>query len=1293
MAKENKGTHEEVFRPEVVEIPDLNAIQLDSYKKFLDKDLDAIFRNAFPIASNNNEMQLDYVGFTIDYDGVKFNEAECKKKGRTLGVPIKAKIRLTDKDGVIEEKEIFFGDFPLMTNRGTFVINGAERVVVSQLVRSPGAIYGIDKNSQKEKENRVFYMGTIYPYRGTKLEFCLTRFKRGTGKDNGNIITVSSDKPYGDSGKKTTKSKLLLTFFMRLVGNNVTRNSIIASFYKSKEISTGDTYEDPRFFAYEDIIYSQSGEANPNPDDMVNTKYVTAGSEISQFELDQLKSAGIDKIKVIDTTATDLDDVELAVVKTLNAEKVRLAQILIKEKRADTQAPKADCLREATEIYERKENKEEFNRLMIMCIIESFKSIIPQNFKTYPDPQKITEYLRGFFLQGKGFNLGIIGRRKLEKKFDKFFNAYPKDAGNLNLDKLREEVAKEDDPDSDPENDTIGLSYDDIIMTVILLLGFYNGKIKEDDQDSLSNRRVWTVGEQLQSVLREAFGKMAKSAKDKMSMSGSDGKIKPHEIISIKPIVGAVKEFFGSSQLSQFMDQINPLAALTHRRRLTSLGPRGIGKDAARQLYDTRSVNPTHYGRICPVETPEGSNIGLILSLALYAKVDKYGFLITPYRNVINSYVTSDVKYYDSSEEEDYNVKIAPATTRVNEDCHDFLDKRINVRCYNEFETVTGVEDGTNNEDQNLYKADEITHMDVSRAQILSPSAALVPFIQYADPHRILMAVNEYRQAVPLLYPEEPHIKRPKNFEIEKKIAFDSGVMVIAKHAGTVTYVSSQYIRVKLDHPEIEGEEEIYELIKYQRTNQDTCFNQKPIVNVGDHVEENNVLADGPSTKNGELALGQTMICGYISIEGKNHEDTMLVSKELEYRNDKSGLFESVHIKEFTVDVRDTKLGMEKLTRDIPNTSEKLLQHLDSEGIVCLGTHVKQNDVLVGKVTPKGETDLTPEQKLINSIFGEKSKEVKNSSLVVPHGTEGIVIGIHRLKKDESDELQPGVEETIKVVIAEKRDILRGDKFAGRFGNKGVFGHKIHQVDMPVIRMAPPTGPLTPLQKRAREIFDGKSIEATLDPLGIISRMNDGALIYMKYLTLEKLLGKDNIDEMAPFEAFDLEKANRLFKEAGLPEDLKFDLYDGQTGEPIRGKVFVGVNQYIKLNHLVDDKMHARSTGPYSIVTQQPLGGRAMFGGQRVGEMEVWAFEAYGAANTLQELLTIKSDDMDGRTKVYESIVKGGGYAPVSLPESFNVLVQELRGLALDMSVYDENGKAIPITDHDGEIERKAKEI
>jgi DNA-directed RNA polymerase subunit beta len=817
--------------------------------------------------------------------------------------------------------------------------------------------------------------------------------------------------------------------------------------------------------------------------------------------------------------------------------------------------------------------------------------------------------LVSMFFSNRRYDLGRVGRYKLNKKFD--YN--------------------------DPVTEYT-LVKPDIISTMKYLIKVYVGDESIDDIDHLGNRRVRSVGELMTNTLKTAFSRMERIAKERMSLKETET-IKPQDLISIKPVVAAIKEFFGSSQLSQFMDQVNPLAELTHKRRLNALGPGGLSRDRAG--FEVRDVHYTHYGRMCPIETPEGPNIGLIVSLANYTRVNDYGFLEAPYVKIENGSTTREIEYLSAMDEDKYY--IAQASTEIDEKGR-FTTDQISCRRHGDYTTRA---------------PKEVQYMDVSPKQIISVSASLIPFLEHDDANRALMGSNMQRQAVPLVFPEPPRV----GTGMEGKCAYDSGVLIKAKRPGTIEYVSADRIVIK--PAGVKDAHDEYPLLKYQRTNQDTCYHQRPVVLPGQKVEKGTPLADGPATYHGELALGRNILVGFVPWNGYNYEDAILISQRVV----KEDMFTSIHIKEFVTEVRETKLGPEKLTRDIPNTSEKSLDNLDAEGIIRIGAKVRSGDILIGKVTPKSETETTPEFKLLNSIFGEKAKEVRDSSLRVPHGVEGTIIDVQRLKRTEGDDLNPGVDEVVKVLIATKRKLREGDKMAGRHGNKGIVARILPEEDMPYMD-------------------DGTPLDICLNPLGVPSRMNIGQIMESELGLAGKFL--DQWFESPVFQSPSNDQIEAKLKEAGFPTNSKVTLRDGRTGQAFDNPVFVGVIYFMKLHHLVDDKMHARSTGPYSLVTQQPLGGKAQFGGQRLGEMEVWALEAYGAANTLQELLTIKSDDMNGRSKIYESIVKGEPSTAAGIPEAFNVMVQELRGLALDFTIYDAKGKQIPLTERDEELIAKA---
>ena len=1151
---------------EVMEVPNLIDIQLSSYENFLqldkirkgepleNKGLEDVFRSVFPIESQDGGMTLHYKEYILDEKSIKLDEFECKQKGATYSIPLKARISLEKQggieDGVLQEKVIYIGDIPLMTDRGTFIINGAERVVVSQIHRAPGVVFSDEKG---------VYSSRIIPYRGSWLEFEIEKKKE--------LIYARIDR----------KKRILGTIFLRALGFE-TREEIIKLFYKTEKAklytkSAKNEHLEGKVLAK--AIYAKEAEENGE-----KKKLFRAGDKVRLHDIDELKQLGINEIEIIDFEHEDSLESQM-ILKCFEFEDVKY----VKEDSGRDEPSKEDALN----------------------IVYSV--LMPGEPMTAEGAAKD---LNAMFFSTRRYDLGKVGRYKLNMKY---------------------KSGESDDGKPDDSGESV-LTKTDIIETMKFLINIFIGKEKFDDIDHLGNRRVRSVGELLANSLKIAFTRMERIAKERMSLKDTDT-IRPQDLISIKPIGAAVKEFFGSSQLSQFMDQVNPLSELTHKRRLNALGPGGLSRDRAG--FEVRDVHYTHYGRMCPIETPEGPNIGLIVSLANYTKVNDYGFLETPYRKVENGVATKEVRYLNAMEEEKH--VIAQANAPLDKDGK-FINEQVSVRKAGDYSTRS---------------PKEIKYMDVSPKQVISVSTSLVPFIEHDDANRALMGSNMMRQAVPLLFPEAPII----GTGMEGRTAYDSGVVIKAKRAGTVTYVSSTRIEITPDaDPE---SKDSYRLQKYQRTNQDTCFTQRPVVSLNEKVEAGAVIADGPATDNGELALGRNVLVGFIPWNGYNYEDAILISEKVV----KEDIFTSIHIKELTVEVRETKLGTETLTRDIPNTSEKALENLDEEGIIRIGASVDSNDILVGKITPKSETDTTPEFRLLNSIFGEKAKESRDTSLRVPHGTSGTVIDVQRLKRSEGDDLSPGVEEVVKILIATKRKLREGDKMAGRHGNKGVVSRILPEEDMPYLA-------------------DGTPMDICLNPLGVPSRMNLGQL-------MEASLGLAGwaLDEkyaVPVFQSATHEMISEKLRQGGMPENSKAILYDGLTGEPFENPLMIGCVYMLKLHHLVDDKMHARSTGPYSLVTQQPLGGKAQFGGQRLGEMEVWALEAYGAANTLQEFLTIKSDDMNGRTKTYENIVKGEPTTQAGVPESFNVLVQELRGLALDMSIWDDRDRQIPLTEKDEEI-------
>ena len=1147
-----------------MEIPSLIDIQTSSYESFLQKDrldrgekpleqgLQEAFTSTFPIESPDGEMTLEYEFYELDEANIKFSELECKQKGQTYAVPLKARINLNFlKSGAILQKDIYMGDIPLMTDRGTFIINGAERVVVSQIHRSPGVIFNHEKG---------VYSSRIIPYRGSWLEFEIDQKKE--------LIYAKIDR----------KKKILGTIFLRALGYS-SREEIIRCFYETENVEVNENSKD----SLVDKVLASAVIVKEGDEEK---KLFRAGTKLHPHDIDDLLVQNIKEICVIKFDARERPGDKDEWNPSLDSEMI------------------INCFEREDIKYTREgaENEEPTKEDALSAV---YAVLMPGEPMTIENAEKD---LTSMFFSIRRYDLGRVGRYKLNKKFN-----YAAPFEDFTLVK------------------------DDIIQTMKHLINVYNGNEKVDDIDHLGNRRIRSVGELMTNQLKTAFARMERIAKERMSLKETET-MKPQDLISIKPIVAAIKEFFGSSQLSQFMDQVNPLAELTHKRRLNALGPGGLSRDRAG--FEVRDVHYTHYGRMCPIETPEGPNIGLIVSLSIYTKINDYGFLETPYRKVEDGRATDKVDYLSAMDEDRYY--IGQIAEGMKED-GTFATDMVSVRHQGDY-TTRSVKD--------------IQYMDVSPRQVISVSASLVPFLEHDDANRALMGCNMQRQGVPLLFPEPPYV----GTGMEQKAAYDSGVLVKAKHDGEVIWVTSDMVRVRRDEDGLIDE---YPLLKYQRTNQDTCYHQRPTVQCGEKVRKGSVLADGPATFNGELSLGRNLLVGFVPWNGYNYEDAVLISRRVV----KEDMYTSIHIKEFSTEIRETKLGPEKITRDVPNTAEKNLDNLDAEGIIRIGAKVRAGDILVGKVTPKSETETTPEFKLLNSIFGEKAKEVRDSSLRVPHGVEGVIIDVQRLKRSAGDDLNPGVDEVVKVLIANKRKLCEGDKMAGRHGNKGVVARILPEEDMPYLE-------------------DGTPLDVCLNPLGVPSRMNIGQIMESELGIAGRYLNQ--YFESPAFQTPSQEQIAEKLKEAGLSPDCKQVVRDGRTGEPFVNPIFVGVIYFLKLHHLVDDKMHARSTGPYSLVTQQPLGGKAQFGGQRLGEMEVWALEAYGAANTLQEMMTIKSDDMNGRSKIYESIVKGDPSSPAGVPESFNVLVQELRGLALDFTIYDAKGKQIALTERDQELIDKA---
>ena len=1118
-----------------VDVPNLLELLLESYENFLQFGVDStqrkniglesVFHEFFPIVSQDENVTLEYVGYKFGES--KYTELEARSMGKTFSVPLLVDIQfIYKKDGEISDvrqQEVFFGDLPLMTKSGTFIYNGAERSVVSQLHRSPGVFFGYD-----DKKN--IYSARLIPYRGSWLEFEI---------DSKGVFSVKIDR----------HKRVMVTTFLKAIGYE-SDEEILKMLFPIETLELKGKKIDEKLLERRVLSRIQ----DPDTKEVI----LESGDLITLDILEQLKTLKLKNLEVL-----NLDEFK-------NNDSIFLC---LEKNRKENISNQENALRK------------------IYSILRPGEPVVIENaVKDFPDL---------LFTEEK-YDLGEVGRYKINSRFN-----YSK--------KIK----------------TTALIMDDIINVLQTLIKVYNQDIEPDDIDHFSNRRVRSVGELLVNQLKVGFSRMSRIVRERMTVQELET-VGPRELISIKPITSALNEFFGTSQLSQFLDQTNPLSELTHKRRLTSLGPGGLSRDRAG--YEVRDVHYTHYGRVCPIETPEGPNIGLIVSLSTFAKVNKYGFVVTPYHPVVDGVVSNDIVYLTAYDEE--NKKIAQANAKLDEKGK-FTSDFVSCRFGNDFI---------------LARPNDIQYMDVSPKQIISVSAGLIPFLEHDDANRALMGSNMQRQAVPLLKTEAPLV----GTGLEESVARYSGAVVIAEEAGVVEYVDAKKISIKAKDGSIKD----YYLQKYRRSNQGTTFNQRPIVKKGDKVNKNQIISDGPAIDKDQLALGKNLLVGFLPWEGYNYEDAILISENV-VKEDK---FTSVHIEEFELEARETKLGPERITRDIPNLGDDVLKNLDEDGIIRIGAEVKEGDILVGKVTPKGQTDLTPEYKLLHSIFGEKAREVKDSSLRLPHGNKGIVIDIKVYKRDDGHELQPGVDQLVKVYIAQKRKLQVGDKMSGRHGNKGVLARILPVEDMPYLE-------------------DGTPVEIVLNPLGVPSRMNIGQILETQLGWAAMALGIQTITPV--FEGASVSEIEALSSEAGQPKEGKSLLYDGRTGEPFKNPATVGVMYVLKLNHLVEDKLHARSTGPYSLVTQQPLGGKAQFGGQRLGEMEVWAFEAYGAAHTLQELLTVKSDDMIGRAKIYDSIINNKKTKPPGIPESFNVLIQELRGLCLDVKILDKSKKEINLYDED----------
>ncbi|MBQ6607962.1 MAG: DNA-directed RNA polymerase subunit beta [Firmicutes bacterium] len=1169
---------------EVCEMPNLIQIQTDSYKWFIEEGLREVFEDISPIKDYANNLVLEFVDYSLS-DKPKYPKEECKERDVTYAAPLKVRVRLINKEtGEVKEQEVFMGDFPLMTERGTFIYNGAERVVVTQLVRSPGPYYEVTV----DKSNTKLFSTQIIPNRGAWIEY---------ETDSNEILSVRVD--------RTRKQPV--TTLLRALG------------FGSDEEIIGIFGEDPR------LLKTLEKDTSSNYEEGIKEIY----KKIRPAEPPTLESARA----ALNSMFFDAKRYDLAKVGRYKYNKKlglsnRIIGVEVAEDVFDPQT--GEVMAEAGTVLDRE---------LAFRIENAGVEYVMAYSKDKEKEGQITKVIGSNFVDTKAFIAEYAPQYKdidLEELriTDKVFCPVLREI----IEKAQsEEEFSEMMVEKRDELSPKHIITEDIIASISYLINLNYGIGNVDDIDHLGNRRLRTVGELLQNQFRIGLSRMERVVKERMTTQDIDVTT-PQVLMNIRPVTAAIKEFFGSSQLSQFMDQNNPLAELTHMRRLSALGPGGLSRERAG--FEVRDVHHSHYGRMCPIETPEGPNIGLIGSLTTYGIINKYGFIETPYRIVKNGVVTDEIKYITADEEE--MAVIAQANEPLDSEGR-FVNAKVASR----------IEHG----EIALAEREEVDYMDVSPKQVVSVATAMIPFLENDDANRALMGSNMQRQAVPLLVTEAPMV----GTGMEYKAARDSGVVILAKNAGTVEFVDADTIYIRRDS---DNELDHYELLKFKRSNQGTCVNQRPIVSHGEHIEEGEVIADGPSTDLGEIALGKNLLIGFMTWEGYNYEDAIVLNERLLMED----VLTSIHIEEYESEARDTKLGAEEITRDIPNVGEDALKDLDEDGIIRIGAEVDSTDILVGKVTPKGETELTSEERLLRAIFGEKAREVRDTSLKVPHGETGIVVDVKVFTRENGDELPPGVNKLVRVYIATKRKINVGDKMSGRHGNKGVISRILPEEDMPFLE-------------------NGQPLQVMLNPLGVPSRMNVGQVLEVHLgLACKK---KGWYIATPVFDGAVEKDILELLDETGYPRDGKLRLRDGRTGEYFDNPVTVGYMYMLKLHHLVDDKIHARSTGPYSLVTQQPLGGKAQFGGQRFGEMEVWALEAYGAAYTLQEILTVKSDDIVGRVKTYEAIVKGENIPTPGIPESFKVLIKEMQALALDVKVLSEDNREIEMKDaseYDDEI-------
>ena len=1180
---------------EIQDMPHLLEIQKNSYKWFLDEGLREVFKGVAAITDYSGNLELSFVDYSMN-EPPKYSEEECKARDATYAAPLKVSVRLRNRETEeIKEQEIFMGDFPLMTASGTFIINGAERVIVSQIVRSPGVYF--DKKT--DKTNSSVYGTTIIPYHGAWLEY---------ETDLNDVFYVRIDKNRklpatlllkALGAYKADKPHTWLSCIDNPVGGAVTGDALREIFGDDKRIVT--TLERDTCISRDDCLLEIYKKLRPGDPPTVESSETLLENLFFDHRRYDISNVGRYKFNKKLALYPRVAGYALAepVADPMTGEIIADAgETLSRERVRELEKKGVNAVR--ITVGENETVRVFSNGMVDAADFVHFSDDDAENRRIIKEELGLRERVR-FIL--------------LRQYMEQYEGEELKEVLKENVDLLM------------PKH----VICDDIFSAANYLCCLAHGIGEPDDIDHLGNRRVRSVGELLQNQFRIGFSRMERVIRERMTLQDLDI-VTPQSLINIRPVTAAIKEFFGSSPLSQFMDQTNPLAELTHKRRISALGPGGLTRERAN--FDVRDVHYSHYARLCPIETPEGPNIGLINYLSSYARVNEYGFLITPYRRIDKEtgVVTKEVVYMTADVEDQYIM--AMATEPLDEQGR-LINKRVTCRHRDEIIDVD---------------REKVDFMDVSPRMMISIATAMIPFLENDDANRALMGANMQRQAVPLMTTQQPIVATG----IEHRCAVDSGVVVLAEGEGTVTRVSADSITVRYDS----GESKDYKLIKFSRSNQGTCFNQRPIVKVGERVKEGDVIADGPSTSQGEISLGKNVLVGFTTWEGYNYEDAVLLNERLVMDD----VYTSIHVEEYECDARDTKLGPEEITRDIPGVGDDALKYLDERGIICVGAEVRSGDILVGKVTPKGETDLTAEERLLRAIFGEKAREVRDTSLKVPHGESGIIVDVKVFTRENGDEMSPGVNQVVRVYIAQKRKISVGDKMAGRHGNKGVVSRILPREDMPYLP-------------------DGTPLDIVLNPLGVPSRMNIGQVLEVHLGYAAQALGWKVATPI--FNGANETAIRETLREAGLREDGKSVLYDGRTGEKFDNDVTVGWVYFLKLHHLVDDKIHARSTGPYSLVTQQPLGGKAQFGGQRFGEMEVWALEAYGAAHTLQEILTVKSDDVTGRVRTYESIVKGHNIPQPGVPESFKVLVKELQSLCLDIKVLDKDGQEIELKEDD----------